>query len=110
MLRGAAPVNGHAARSTAARVETVSAKEPGSSRGTSEAEIRAADRTQRETLSRSGRGLSSSLTLKNERPLKSATTLRPSFFLSLPADELSHFNALLKTHFPAHQTTEQMVS
>ena len=33
MLRGAAPVNGRAARSMAARVETVSAKEPGSSRG-----------------------------------------------------------------------------
>ena len=40
MLRGAAPVNGRAARSTAARVETVSVKEPGSSRVESEAGIR----------------------------------------------------------------------
>ena len=41
MLRGAAPVNGRTARSTAARVETVSAKEPGSSQAESEAGIRA---------------------------------------------------------------------
>ena len=41
MLRGAAPVNGRAAQSTAPRVETVSAKEPGSSRAESEAGIRA---------------------------------------------------------------------
>ena len=46
MLRGAAPVNGRAARPTAARVETVSAQEPGSSRVESKAGIRAADRTQ----------------------------------------------------------------
>ena len=68
MLCGAAPVNGHAARSTAARVETVSAKEPGSSRVESEAGIRAADRTLRETRSRSGRGLPSSLTLEANDP------------------------------------------
>ena len=41
VLHGAAPVNGHAARSTAARVETVSAKELGSSRAESEAGITA---------------------------------------------------------------------
>ena len=39
MLRGAAPVNGRAARSTAARMETMSAKEPGSSRAESNAGI-----------------------------------------------------------------------
>ena len=40
MLRGAAPVNGRAVRSTAARVETVSAKEPGSSRAEAEVGIK----------------------------------------------------------------------
>ena len=45
MLRGAAPVSGRAARPTATRMETVSAKEPGWSRAESETGIRAADRT-----------------------------------------------------------------
>ena len=40
MLRGAAPGNGRAPRSTAMRVETVSAKDPGSSRAESEVRIR----------------------------------------------------------------------
>ena len=45
MLRGVAPVSGRAARPTATRAETVSAKEPGWSRAESETGIRAADRT-----------------------------------------------------------------
>ena len=45
MLRGAAPVRGRAARPTATRVETMSAKEPGWSRAESETGIRDADRT-----------------------------------------------------------------
>jgi len=110
MLRDAAPVNGRAAESTATRVETVSAKEPGSSRVESEAGIRAADSTQRETRSRSGRGLPSSHT-QNERPPKSATTPRPSSFFSLSADELSHSNAPLKTtHFSAHSQDDSLYS
>ena len=45
MLCGAAPVSGRAARPTATRADTVSAKEPGWSRAESETGIRAADRT-----------------------------------------------------------------
>uniref|UniRef100_A0A8C4PWG9 Uncharacterized protein n=1 Tax=Eptatretus burgeri TaxID=7764 RepID=A0A8C4PWG9_EPTBU len=45
MLYGAAPASGRAARPTATRAETVSAKEPGWSRAESETGIRAADRT-----------------------------------------------------------------
>ena len=115
MLRGAAPVNGRAARSTAARVETVSAKEPGSSRAESEAGIRAADRTLRETRSRSDRGLPSSLTLEMNDPQRVQPLHDlPPFFRYQPTNCLTPtlrsrrltFQLTLKTtHFPAHPTT-----
>ena len=87
MLRGTAPANSRAVRSTAARVETMSAKEPGSSRVESEVGIRAADRTLRETRSRSGRGLPSSLTLETNDP-EGAQPLHvlPPFFCYQPTN------------------------
>ena len=90
MLRGAAPANGRAARYTATRVETMSVKEPGSSRVESEAGIRTADRTQRETRSRSGRGLPSSLTLKTIDPQRAQPLYDlPPFFRYQPMNCLT---------------------
>ena len=117
-LCGAAPVNGRAARSTAARLDTVSAEEPGSSRAESEAGIRAADRTQRGTRSRSGRGLPSSLTLETNDPQR-AQPLHdlPPFFCYQPTNCLTPtlrsvrltFQLTLKTtHFPAHPQDDSL--
>ena len=78
MLRGAAPVNGHAARSTAARMETLSAKEPGLSRAESEAGIRVSSSLPRRLtfqLTLSARMLRLSQHSTNE-PSDSASTLR----------------------------------
>ena len=114
MLHGGAPVNGRTARSTAARMETVSVKEPGSSRAESEAGIRAAARTLRETRSRLRR-LPSSLTLETNDPQRVQPLHDlPPFFRYQPTNCLTPtlrsrrltFQLTLKTtHFLAHQTT-----
>ena len=105
MLRGAAPVNGRAARPTATRVDLVSAEELESGRAESKAGIRAADRTHE----RPGQGQAHS-NQRNRRPAEArrGQTLRvtTSFFPLATSDKLAHSNHCLQltntTHTELH--------